>query len=73
MRLLTILKMLSFHSLKAACLTYSRLQHRLSNSFSAAAIYSLNLLKSILEGDWYFGPLKIMFRILESGIILNSQ
>ena len=34
-------------------LTYSHLQHYLPNSFKAAAISSLHLLKSILEGNWY--------------------
>ena len=63
--------MLSFHSFRALCSTYSRLHHRLPNSFKAAAISSLHLLKSILEGNRYFDPLEIIFRILESGIIFQ--
>ena len=35
--------MLSFHSLRAACSTYSRLHHRLPNSFKVVAISSLHL------------------------------
>ena len=35
------------------------------------AISFLHLLKSILEGKRYFGPLEIIFRILESGIIFK--
>ena len=31
----------------------------------------IDLLKSILEGNRYFGPLEIIFRILESGIIFR--
>ena len=63
--------MLSFHSLRAAYSTYSRLHNRLPNSFKAAATSSLHLLKSILEGNRYFGPLEIIFGILESGIIFQ--
>ena len=66
MRLLTVLKMRSFHSLRAACSTFSRVHHRLPNSFKAAAISSLHLLKSILERS----PIELIFRILESGIII---
>ena len=44
-----------------------------TNSFKAAAISSLHLLNSILEGNKYFGPLEIIFLILESEIILNCQ
>ena len=76
MRLLNILKILSFHSFNyfsAACSTYSHLHHRLPNSFKAATISSLHLMKSILEGNLYFGPLEIIFRILESGIIFKFQ
>ena len=68
MRLFTSFKMLSFHSFRALCSTYSRLHHRLPNSFKAAAISFLHFFKSILEGNRYFGPLEIIFRILESGI-----
>ena len=42
--------------------------HRSPNSFKAAATSSLHLLISILEGNRYFGPLEIIFCILESGI-----
>ena len=64
--------MLSFHFLRAAFSTYSRLHHRLQNSFKAAATSSLHLLKSILEVNRYFGILEIIFRILESGVPIDS-
>ena len=72
MRLFTTFKMLSFRSFRALCPTNARVHHRLPNSFKAAAISSLHVLKSILEGNRYFGPLEIIFRILESGIIFKS-
>ena len=40
--------------------------------FIQGSNFSLHLLKSILEGNRYFGLLEIIFRILESGIIFNS-
>ena len=52
--------MLTFHSFKALGSKYSRLQHRLSKSFNADAISSLHILKSIREGNLYFGPLETM-------------
>ena len=55
-----ILKMLTFHSLKALGSTYSRLHHQLPKSFNADAISSLHILKSIWEGNLYFGPLETM-------------
>ena len=74
MRLFTSFKMLSFHSFKALGSTYFRLHHRLPNPFKAAAISSLHLLKSILEGNRYFGPLEIIFHILESSkVALQGQ
>ena len=42
------------------CSTYSRLHHRLPKSFNADAISSLHFLKSIREGNLYFGPLETM-------------
>ena len=51
--------------------TLSRLHHRLPKSFKADAISSLHLLKSIWEGNLYFGPFETILRILESGIILR--
>ena len=64
----TILKILSFHSFKALHSTLSRLHHRLPKSFKADAISSLYLLKSIWEGNLYFGPFEAILRIRESGI-----
>ena len=71
MRLSTILKILSFHSFIALHSTLSRLHHRLPKSFKADAISSLHLLKSIWEGNVYFGPFETIVRILESGIIFR--
>ena len=61
MRVLTILKMLRFLSFRATRSTYYRLHNRLPNAFMAAGIFSLHLLKSILEGNRYFGPLELYF------------
>ena len=57
----TILKILSFHSFIALHSTLSRLHHRLPKSFKADAISSLHLLKSIWEGNLYFGPFETIF------------
>ena len=40
-------------------------------TFKADAIPSLPLLKSIWEGNLYFGPFETILRILESGIIFR--
>ena len=72
-RLSTKVKILSFHSFIALHLTLSRLHHRLPKSFKADAISSLHLLKSIWEGNLYFGPFETILRILESGIIFIFQ
>ena len=61
----------SFHSFIALHSTLSRLHHRLPKSFTADAMSSLHLLKSILEGNLYFGPIEAILRILESGIIFR--
>ena len=65
--------MLSFHSFRAACSTQFCLQLRLLNSFKAAARSDLHLLKLKLEGNRYFGPLKMIFRILKWGLIFKFQ
>ena len=70
-RLSTILKIHSFHSFIALHSTLSRLHHRLLKSFKADAISSLHLLKSIWEGNLYFGSFETILRILESGIIFR--
>ena len=48
--------MLTFHSFRALGLTLSRLHYLLPKSFNADAISSLQILKSIREGNLYFGP-----------------
>lgn len=63
--------MLNFQFFKASGSTPSRLHQRFPNSFKEAAISSRHLLKSILNGNLYFGPLEIIDRILESEIILR--
>ena len=63
--------MLTFHSFRALGSTYSRLHHRSPKSFNADAISSLYCLKSIREGNLYFGPLDTMQRILESEMIFS--
>ena len=63
--------MLTFHSFRELGSTYSRLHYQLPKSFNADAISSLHFLKSILEGNLYFGPLETMQRILESEMIFR--
>ena len=58
--------MLIFHSFKASGSTFSLLQQRLLKSFKEAAISLRQLWKSILEGNLYLGPLKIILRNLAS-------
>ena len=65
----TILKILSFHSLKALHSTLSHLHHR----FKAGANSSLHLLKPIWEGNLYLGPFETILRILESELFSNFQ
>ena len=60
--------MLTFHSFRGSGSTYSRLHHRLPKSFNADAISSLHFLKSIREGNLYFGPLEVT---LSSLIVLG--
>ena len=71
MRLSTILKILNFHSFKALGSTYYRLHQRLPKSFRAAAISSRHFLKSMRDGNLYFGPFEIIERILELEMIFK--
>ena len=58
--------MLNFHSFKAFGSTHCRLHQRLQKSFKAAASSTRYLLKSMRDGNLYFGPLEIIEWILES-------
>ena len=69
----TILKILSFHSLKALQSTLSSLHHRLKKLFKTGAISSLHLLKPIWEGNLYLGPFETILRILESELSSNFE
>ena len=71
MRLSIILHMLNFQFFKALDSAYPRLHQRLPKSFKAAVISSQHILKSIRDGNLYFGPLQIFERILESETIFK--
>ena len=63
--------MLNFQFFKALGSTYSRLHQRLPKSFKAAAISSRHILKSIRDGNLYWGPLQIIEATLESEMIFK--
>ena len=71
MSLSPILKMLNFHSFKAVGSIDSRSHQRLPKSFKAGAISSRHFLKSMRDGNMYFGPFQIIKRILESETIFK--
>ena len=71
MRLSTSLKILNFQFFQALGSTVSRLHQRFPNSFKAAAISSRHFLKSMRDGNLYFGPFPMIERILESEMIFK--
>ena len=62
------LQMLIFHSFKESHSTFSCLQQRLLKLFKEATISLQYLMKAILEGNLYLGPLEVILRTLTQGM-----